>query len=79
METTLPNGLKTSGEEYIANFGISLDIFEFFLFWIIFTVLIFFFGCCVFLVHPTVVSVLLSASVERFDVSRMQDFFLTPP
>ena len=30
----------------------------------------------VFLVHPTVVSVLLSASVERFFVSRMRDFFL---
>ena len=29
---------------------------------------------CVFLVHPTVASVLLSASVERFDVSRMRDF-----
>ena len=34
-----------------------------------------FFGFCVFLIHPTVVSVLLSASVERFNVSRMQDFF----
>ena len=32
-------------------------------------------GFCVFLVHPTVVSVLLSASVERFFVSRMRDFF----
>ena len=29
----------------------------------------------VFLVHPTVVSVLLSASVERCFVSRMRDFF----
>ena len=29
----------------------------------------------VFLVHPTVVLVLLSASVERCFVSRMQDFF----
>ena len=31
-------------------------------------------GLWVFLVHPTVVSVLLSASVERCFVSRMQDF-----
>ena len=31
-------------------------------------------GFGVFLVHPTVVSVLLSASVERFFVSRMRDF-----
>ena len=29
----------------------------------------------VILVHPSVVSVLLSASVERYVVSRMQDFF----
>ena len=33
-------------------------------------------GFWVFLVHPTVVSVLLSASVERCFVSRMQDFFI---
>ena len=32
-------------------------------------------GFWVFLIHPTVVSVLLSASVERFGVSRMLDFF----
>ena len=31
-------------------------------------------GFWVFLVHPTVVSVLLSASVERCFVSRMRDF-----
>ena len=49
-------------EGYIANFGISLDVFEFLRFG-------FFFrfskklGFWVFLVHPTVVSVLLSASV----------------
>ena len=55
-------------EGYIANFGISLDVFEFF-------VLDYFFrfsknlGFWVFLV-----SVLLSASVERFFVSRMRDF-----
>ena len=60
-------------EGYIANFGISLDVLSFsvldnyFLFK-------FFFGFCVFLVHPIVVSVLLSASAERFDVSRMRDF-----
>ena len=35
------------------------------------------FGFRVFLVHPTVVSVLLSASVERCLVSRMRDFFYT--
>ena len=34
-----------------------------------------FFGFWVFLVHPTVVSVLLSASVERCFVSRMRDFY----
>ena len=33
-----------------------------------------FFCFCVFLVHSTMVSVLQSASVERFDVSRMRDF-----
>ena len=33
----------------------------------------------VFLVHPTVVSVLLSASVERCFVSRMRDFKVTLP
>ena len=29
VETTLPDGLETSGRRYIANIGISLDIFEF--------------------------------------------------
>ena len=63
-------------EGYIANFGISLDIFEFFRFGLFFPFLIFFcFFFCVFLVHPTVASVLLSALVKRFDVSRMRDFF----
>ena len=33
-------------------------------------------GFWVFLVNPTVVLVLLSASVERYFVSRMWDFFL---
>ena len=33
-------------------------------------------GFWVFLVQPTVVSVLLSASVKRCFVSRMRDFFL---
>ena len=33
------------------------------------------FGFGVFLVHPTVVSVLLSASVERCFVSCMRDFY----
>ena len=32
VETTLPNGLKTSGRRDIANIGISLEIFEFFRF-----------------------------------------------
>ena len=35
-------------------------------------------GFWVFLVHPTVVSVLLSASVERCFVSRLRDFFIKP-
>ena len=35
------------------------------------------FGFWVFLFHPTVVSVLLSASFERCFVSRMQDFFIS--
>ena len=62
-------------EGYIANIGISLDI-------LIFCNLDDFFllkkkksGFWVFLVHPTVVLVLLSASVERCFVSRMRDFF----
>ena len=65
-------------EGYIANIGISLDILEF----LRFCVLDDFFrfskkmGFWVFLVHPTVVSVLLSASVERCFVSRMRDLFL---
>ena len=32
VETTLPDGLETSGRRAIANFGISLDVFEFFRF-----------------------------------------------
>ena len=64
-------------EGCIANFGISLEVFEFLRFeW-------FFFrfskklGFWVYLVHPTVVSALLSPSVERCFVSRMRDFFFT--
>ena len=34
-------------------------------------------GFGVFLVHPPMASVLLSASVERFSVSRMRDFIFT--
>ena len=60
----------------IANIGISLDMFEFLSFGLIFP-LKKKLGFWVFLVHPTVVSVLLSASVERFFVSRMRDFFVT--
>ena len=62
-------------EGYIANFAISLDVFEFLSFELFFSVKFFFY--CVFLVHPIVVLVLLSASVERFYVSRMRDFFRT--
>ena len=58
----------------MANFGISVDVFEFLHFGYFFLFLIFV-VFCVFLVHPTVVSVLLSALVKRFDVSCMQDFF----
>ena len=61
---------------YIAYFGISLNVFEFFRvgYFLRFK---FFFGFCVFFVHPTLVSVLLSASVKRFDVSRLRDFFFS--
>ena len=57
---------------YIANFGISPDVSTF-------SILSYSFrlkemGFWVFLVHPIVVSVLLSASVERCFVSRMRDF-----
>ena len=60
-------------EGYIANIGISLDVFEFlgFGYFFRFSKKL---GFLVFLVHPTVVSVLLSASVERCFVSRMRDF-----
>ena len=61
-------------EGYIANIGISLDVFKFLQFGRFFP----FFkkmDFWVFLVHPTVVSVLLSASVERCFVSRMRDFY----
>ena len=74
VETTLPDGLETSGRGYIANIGISLGVLSF-------CVLDDFFRfskkLCflLFLVHPTVVSVLLSATVERCFVSRMRDFF----
>ena len=72
-EPRFPMDERPLVEGYMANFGISLDIFEFFRFGLFFP-----FkkklGFWVFLVHPTVVSVLLSASVERFDVSRMRDF-----
>ena len=60
VETTLPDGLETSGQ----SFCVFEDFFRFSKF----------FGFWVFLVHPTVVSVLLSASVERCFVSRMRDF-----
>ena len=72
VETTLPDGLEISGRKGIANFGISLDVFEFSVLDYLFC--FYFFVFCVFLVHPTVVLVLLSASVERFYVSCMRDF-----
>ena len=62
-------------EGHIANIGISLDVFEFSRFGWFFP----FFKkkwFWVFLVHPTVVSVLLSASVERCFVSRMRHFYI---
>ena len=74
VETTLPDGLETSGQRVYLYVGISLDVFEFQHLRGLFA----FFkkrGFWVFLVHPTVVSVLLSASVERCFVSRMRDFF----
>ena len=58
----------------MANFGISLDVLSF-------CVLDDFFcfskklGFGVFLDHPPMASVLVSASVERCLVSRMRDFF----
>ena len=61
VETTLPD-------------GISLDVLSF---WVLDDFLRFSkkLGFWVLLVHPTVVSVLLSASVERCFVSRMRDFY----
>ena len=76
VETTLDNELETSGQRVYCSFGISLDVIEFFRFGLFFSFFFcFFFGFGVFLVHPTVVLVLLSALVKRFDVSRMRDFF----
>ena len=79
-------GGKTSGfrrkaaqrfKLYILENLIFLDVFEFLRFGRFFRLkkkkLVF----GVFLVHPTVVLVLLSASVERCFVSRMRDFCLT--
>ena len=63
-------------EGYIANFGMSLDFLSFCVlddFFRLSKKLVFW----VFLVHPTVVLVLLSASVERCFVSHMRDFFKT--
>ena len=62
---------------YISNFGISLAFFEFFCFGLFFLFNFFFFGFCLFLVHPTVLSVLLSESVEKFDVSHSRDFLFS--
>ena len=58
----------------IANFGIFLDMFEFLRldYFSLFPKKL---GFGVFLVHPTVVSVLLSASVERCFFSHIHVFF----
>ena len=42
-----------------------------------FFIFLFFFGFCVFLIHPTVVSMLLSAWVERFYVVHCTDLICT--
>ena len=75
VETTLPDGLDTSGQRVYGKFWHISRLLSFF-------VLDDFFcfsknlGFRLFLDHPTVVSVLLSASVERCFVSRMRIFFL---
>ena len=75
VETTLPDGLETFGQKAYQKFWYISRRF-----WV-FCVLDDFFrfskksGFGVFLVQPTMVLVLLSASVERCFVSRMQDFF----
>ena len=63
-------------EGSISNFHIFLDVFEFFAFWMIFSVFFFKSGFGVFLVHPSVVFVLLSASVDGCFGSRLRDLFL---
>ena len=73
IETTLPDGLETSGISLILAY--LLDVFEFFHFGFFFSRFLIFFWFYVFLVHPTMVFVLLFASVERFNVSRMHFFF----
>ena len=45
VETTLPDGLETSGQRGIANLGISLDVFEFFRFGLFFCFNCFWFLC----------------------------------
>ena len=76
VETTHLNGLQTSGQRAYRKFW---HISRRFLSFCVLDDFFFFSkksGFRVFLVHPTMVSVLLSASVERCFVSRMQDFFL---
>ena len=73
VETTLPDELDTSGQR-------ASLILAYFWTFLSFCVLDDFFpfknmGFWVFLVHPTVVSVLLSASVKICFVSRMRDFY----
>ena len=72
-ETTLPHGLETSGRWVYRKFLHISRRFWVFAFWIIFCL----FLVWVFLDHPTVVSVVLSASVERCFVSRIRDFWYT--
>ena len=71
----LPDGLQTSGQRVIANFVIFLHVSEFLRFWWIFFVFQKKLGYLVFLVHPPMALVLLSASIKRCFVSRMRDFW----
>ena len=73
VETTLPDGLETSGRRAYRKFCHISRRFWVFAFLVIFSVFQKKMG---FWVHPPMASVLLSASVERWFVSRMRDFLL---
>jgi hypothetical protein len=68
----LPDGLETSGQRVYRKFWhiLSFCVLDDFLH---FSKKL---GFLVFFVHPTLASVLLSASVERVGVSRMRDFLI---